>query len=147
MGTDVVKVIFNKIGKLFRLQTNLTQMRASSLVYWYAYLSLVFWRKGTCQAEYFVASWWACLQNHFWDIKSKFSVGEGVYFVGGRSAWTWNHAFLSSAEVVKAWRHTSAVSAFTARYFFLGTGATLHLCQLVKKYSSFCETRRFIYLI
>jgi len=29
MGTDVGKVIFNKIGKLYRIQTNLNKLRAS----------------------------------------------------------------------------------------------------------------------
>jgi len=42
-----------------------------------------------------------------------------VYFVGAQShGCETDHAFLSSAEVVKAWRHTSTLSAFTARCFF-----------------------------
>jgi len=33
MGTGVGKVIFNKIGKLYRIQTNLNKLHTSSLTY------------------------------------------------------------------------------------------------------------------
>ena len=161
MGTEVVKVVFNEICKLCRLQS-----WADCVLHWCSdvlFPSVVFWRTRTCQAEYFVGSWWAYLVDDtarlpIWVTPSGGTIFEtsnqnSVCLGGGGGVFRRRSKRMDVkltthlSLVPRLWRLGGIPPPFqrSRRVACLSAGTTLHLCQLVKEYRTFCETRRFIY--
>jgi len=119
-------------------------------VYWCVYPSIVFWSTGTCQAKYFVGSWWEYLlgdrvHRPIWVTPSGRTIfetnqnsesGKGGRVFRRRSKRMYVKLTTHFYLVPRLWRRGGIPPPFlpSRRGAFLGTGATLHLCQLVKKY-------------